>query len=468
MKRTWSKFLALLVSTIIITLQITTVYSADSSLTRQNYIKQQITGANAFITDSNVKQNKYTQMSTSAFNFFRATNHLYYSDLGSGVINVPSQWKTTSNINTWIQGDFHTQNIGFFENKNGEVIFDLNDSDESYVAPFYWDLIRFCTSIFLMTGESNVNLSMQDKRDLTTYFLQKYQDTLNEVNGNNNETTTQLDESYLTSGFVQDRMRNLKSSKSLSDLLNKWTTISNSKRVFNMANTDLTGVTSTERTNITSNYYTYLNDIGSFYTSKGSSYFTIKDVVRRLNSGLGSLGVDKFYILIEGSTSSNSDDQILEVKEQKKPSMFLEGSISQSQYNSWFINDAQRSKTAQKADGIRVDDHLGVETFGGKSYRVTRISPFKNSFDSTDFKSRSDIEDFLKYSAKALAYAHARSDKDYNTTYVNYNFEAGALNAIAIWPQFKTTVSTLSENYYNQVLADYSMFTYLVNTGQME
>lgn len=104
-------------------------------------------------------------MEESPFSFYRATNPLFYQDLGTGVIPIPSAWKTTANIRTWVgvEGDAHTQNIGFFDNSKGEVVFDLNDSDESYVAPFYWDLIRFSTSVFLMADEaSNVSLSMQN------------------------------------------------------------------------------------------------------------------------------------------------------------------------------------------------------------------------------------------------------------------------------------------------------------------
>jgi len=468
MLRKSRKLLALILLGTTIIFETNTVFATDNSLNRQNYIKQEITNANAFITNASVKHDKYTQMATSPFMFYRATNHLYFSDLGLGVINIPYQWKSTSDINTWIQGDFHTQNIGFFDNKDGKIVFDLNDFDESYIGPFYWDLIRYCTSIFLMTNEANVSLSLQDKRDLTTYFLEQYQATLNNVNGNSSETTTEIGKDTLIKGFVKDKLTKLERSKSLVKLLDKWTTINNNKRIFNMKNSDLVAATSIEKTNIASNFNTYIDSIGSFYTSKGSNYFKIKDVARRMNSGLGSLGVDKFYALIEGSSIENNDDIILEIKEQKNPSMFKEGSISIVNYNALFSNDAQRSKTAQKANGIKVDDHLGVETFGGKSYRVTRISPYKYSFDSSDFQSRSDIEDFLKYSAKALAYAHGRADKDYNSNYVNYNFEVGALNAIAVWPKFKTTVSSLAEEYYNQVLSDYSMFKNLFNNSQID
>ncbi|MFB7138360.1 DUF2252 family protein [Gottfriedia sp. NPDC056225] len=450
-------------------LPVSTSYAADQSSSRESYIQSQLTTVNSFITDSTVRQEKYISMEESPFAFYRATNPLFYADLGTGVIPIPSTWKTTANIKTWIQGDAHTQNIGYFDNSKGEVVFDLNDSDESYVAPFYWDLIRFSTSVFLMANEApNVSLSMQDRRDLVTSFLTTYQDTLTAVNGNSGETTTQLDEGTLTGGFVQDEMRDIKSSDSVAKLLNKWTTTTSGTRLFNFSNSNLKAVTSTERSNIVNNWTNYKASISSFVSSKPSTYFTIKDIARRLHSGLGSLGVDKFYVLIEGDTTSQSDDVILEVKEQRNPSMFLEGSLSQAQYNSWFPTHANRSKTGELADGIKVDNHLGEINFNNKSYRVQRISPWDETFDAADFKSKSDVQDFLKYSAKALAYAHARADKDYNTTYVNYNFEQGVIDAINAWPQFKTTVLQLSENYYNQVLADYSLFEDLRSTGKLQ
>jgi hypothetical protein len=83
------------------------------------------------------------------------------------------------------------------------------------------------------------------------------------------------------------------------------------------------------------------------------------------------------------------------------------------------------------------------------------------------FVSKADLENFVQASAKALAYAHARSDRDYNSSYVSYNFADGALQAIALWPQFKTAVAQLGESYAAQVQADYNSFVDLVNSGQL-
>ncbi|WP_158598382.1 DUF2252 family protein [Falsibacillus albus] len=443
--------------------------AADQTAARESSLKQQILNANSFITDSSIRDEKFQAMEQSPFAFFRATNYVYYSDLGNGVIPIPAEWKSTQNISTWIEGDAHTDNVGFFDNDKGEVKFDLNDFDESYIAPFYWDLIRFSTSIFLLCDETpNVSLSDQERSDLVSSFLQTYQDTLKEVNGNSSETSVQLDEGYLSSGFVQDQLRDAKSSDDKAKLLDKWTVTGSSGRTFDFSNSDLAPVSSGDYSAISANWNGYKSTIDSFVQSKPSSYFTIKDIARRLHSGLGSLGVDKYYVLIEGDSSSADDDEILEIKEQRLPSMFMEGSLSQSTYDSEFTNHAQRSSIAYLAEETEVDNHLGYMTFNNKSFRVRRISPWKEGIKAKDFNSKSDLEDFVKYSAKALAYAHARADKDYSTNFVDYNFEQGALDAIDVWPQFKTKVLAYSSDYYQQVKADYSLYEDLMNNGEIK
>jgi len=444
--------------------------------TRKDFLRSEITNANAFITNPPARDEKYSQMQTSSSQFYRGTAHLYYADLSNGTINIPSAWKTQPNINIWLSGDFHTQNIGYSDDKTGKVIFDLNDTDESYIGPFYWDLIRFSTSLYLLTDEissthlgdgSNFSYSVSQQENLVTCFLQTYQDTLQRVNGNHDETDIQIDESYLQSGFIQDKLRDLQE-KTQTDLLKKWTIKTSSGRRFDATNPKLVPMTNKERTQLVNNWTSYKHSLSSsFVASKHRNYFTIQDCARRLHSGLGSLGVDKYYVLSEGDSLSQDNDQILEVKEQMLPSLFKEGSNSVSQYNGWFANHAQRTVVANKALGIEVDEHLGVIVFDNKSFRVRRIPACRYGFEIADFSSQSDVNDFVTYAAKALALAHARADKDYNPTYINDNFEQAYCVAIVAWSQFKTTVNSLSEGYYQQVLADHEMFTELLSIGQL-
>jgi uncharacterized protein (DUF2252 family) len=440
--------------------------------TRHDFLRTEIAQMNAFIVDPWVKDEKYTAMKQSPSQFYRGTAHLYYSDLGNGTISIPSTWKTQPNITTWLSGDFHTQNIGYAENKTGKVIFDLNDTDESSIGPFYWDLIRFTTSLYLLTDEishiprrdaSPFSYSASEQENLVTSFLRIYHETLQRVIRNKDETNSEIDESSLQNGFIQDKLRDLRE-KTQSELLKKWTVKTSSGRGFDATNANLALVRHEERTKLVANWIDYQHSLSSsFVACKRSHYFTIQDSASRLHSGLGSLGVDKYYVLIEGEGT----EQFLEVKEQRLPSLFKEGSSSVAQYNRWFASHAHRTVIANKALGIKLDEHLGWLLLGSKSFRIRRIPPCRYGFEIRDFSSKSDVNDFVTYAAKALALAHARADKDYNPTYIDYDFEHAYFAAMLAWPQFETTIQSLSEGYYQQVLADHELFTELLGTGQL-
>jgi uncharacterized protein (DUF2252 family) len=445
--------------------------------TRKDFLRTEITNANAFITDPIARAKKYSAMKNSPAQFYRGTAHLYYADLGNGTIKIPSDWKTQLNSKIWLSGDFHTQNIGYTDNNAGKVTFDLNDTDDSYIGPFYWDLIRFSTSLYLLTDEiSNIHqesanpfsYTASEQEDLVTYFLQTYQDMLQSVSRHKDETKREIDESFLKSGFIQDKLRD-RQGKTQADLLKKLTSKTNGIRHFDSTKeTGFAPVSDEEKLQIINNWKVYKGSLSStFLASINSDYFTIKDCTR-LYSGLGSLGVDKYYVLIEGDSSSQDGEQVLELKEQRLPSLFKEGSTSVPQYNNWFANHAQRTVIANKALGIKVDEHLGVILFAGKSFRVRRIPPSRYGFKTNDFSNKSAVKDFVTYAAKALALAHARADKDYNAIYINYNFEKAYFAAIAVWPQFKTTIDRLSEAYYRQVIADYGMFVEMLDAGDLD
>ncbi|HET8842090.1 MAG TPA: DUF2252 family protein, partial [Ktedonobacteraceae bacterium] len=93
--------------------------AADTSQGRKDFLRTAIINANAFISDPAARSHKYSDMRSSPFSFYRATDYLYYSDLNNGIIAIPMLWKTQPDTRIWLSGDFHTQNLGYFDDKNG-------------------------------------------------------------------------------------------------------------------------------------------------------------------------------------------------------------------------------------------------------------------------------------------------------------------------------------------------------------
>lgn len=422
----------------------------NANIERSDFLKKEITLWNSFIPDESIRTSKFKDMKESPYHFFRATAHLFYKDIDTGLISIPTEWKETARIKTWIQGDLHTQNLGFFENADGQIKLDVNDFDESFIAPFYLDLIRFVISIFLQREDVGFNFTIEEASELAEYFLKEYQETLGEISEDGKEL--ELVEKNLD-GFPKDTLEELKDKKSNATLLAKWTENKDGKIQFNFSNPDLKELTEVELQEIKANWNTYLESLGEFSIEKGFSFFQIEQVARRLNSGMGSQGVYKYYVLVQG----DSDPILLEVKEQRLPSLFLMKDLSEAEYYSHFSNHAERTKTACKAMLANPDSFIGTLVTANRSYLVSRISPFKKKLESKDFHSQADFKKYLKHSARAIAYAHSRSYKSILIKSTSLSFANTALAAIKVWSATRNTIVELSKSYANQVHADYQL-----------
>ena len=56
-----------------------------------------------------------------------------------------------SGLDVQLCGDAHIGNFGFYASPERTLLFDLNDFDETAVAPFEWDLKRLAASVALST-----------------------------------------------------------------------------------------------------------------------------------------------------------------------------------------------------------------------------------------------------------------------------------------------------------------------------
>ena len=98
------------------------VESQDSQ--REALVIQAINDWNAPLTESD-RQAKYTRMASSAFSFYRGTNHLFWHDL---IYDSRLQdFGGVQQTRIWVQGDLHTENYGSFGNSDGTVEYNIND-----------------------------------------------------------------------------------------------------------------------------------------------------------------------------------------------------------------------------------------------------------------------------------------------------------------------------------------------------
>ncbi len=112
---------------------------------------------------------RYGRMLRSPFTFLRGSAGLMAHDLA-----------TTPSIGIRVQacGDCHLLNFGFFATPERNLIFDINDFDESLPAPWEWDIKRLAAS-FVVAGRDN-RLADGEARDAAVECVRAYRENLRE------------------------------------------------------------------------------------------------------------------------------------------------------------------------------------------------------------------------------------------------------------------------------------------------
>lgn len=108
-------------------------------------------------------------MLRSPFTFFRGSAALMARDLSE----LP-----TSGIQVQACGDCHLLNFGFFATPERNLVFDVNDFDETLPAPWEWDVKRLAASIVVAGRDQG--LSDADSRDAAVACIRAFRRHLRE------------------------------------------------------------------------------------------------------------------------------------------------------------------------------------------------------------------------------------------------------------------------------------------------
>lgn len=113
---------------------------------------------------------RYGRMVTSPFAFFRGAASIMAADLAS-----------TPSTNYAVQscGDCHLMNFGAFATPERNIIFDMNDFDETFPAAWEWDLKRLAAS-FVIASKNNGHRA-KDAQAAAFYAAQCYGEKLREL-----------------------------------------------------------------------------------------------------------------------------------------------------------------------------------------------------------------------------------------------------------------------------------------------
>jgi uncharacterized protein (DUF2252 family) len=346
---------------------------------------------------------RYARMLTSPFAFFRGGAAIMAADLSAG--------PKPTGITVQACGDMHVANFGVFASAERNLVFGINDFDETLPGPWEWDLKRLVASIATSGRFLGANKSLCKKAVLaavssyrkrmheyaTMGYLELWYATIKESDILKTLTGTALKGALKIMGKARQRTHMQVLGK-LTDLVDaKYRLHENAPFIVRETHTkDGTPIEEALKLFLES-YFLSLAD----ERKKLLKNYHITDVVRKV-VGVGSVGTRCWVVFLTGN---HSDDPLfLQIKE-AQPSV-----LEPYAENSIYANQGQRVVIGQRLLQAAPDIFLGWGELAGFHFYVRQLRDMKGGveFDPNKVK----IENITQYSslcAWALALAHAKS-----------------------------------------------------------
>jgi uncharacterized protein (DUF2252 family) len=346
---------------------------------------------------------RYARMLGSPFAFLRGAAAIMAADLA-----VNSK---TTGINVQACGDMHIANFGVFASAERNLVFGINDFDETIPGPWEWDIKRLVASIaaagrFLNAStikiEESVMAAVKTYRKRVRQYaqmgnLELWYSTINENDILKSLTPSARAgaEKIISKARQRTHMQVL---GKLTDLVDeKYLLKENAPFIVRETKTE-TGRTIKEALGLfLESYFSSLADDRKSILKQ----YRIVDVARKV-VGVGSVGTRCWIILLVGN---HSDDPLFLQLKEAQPSV-LEPYLQKSIYS----NQGQRVVAGQRLIQGAPDIFLGWGEQSGMQYYVRQLRDMKGGveFDPKKVKTE-NMDQYSSLCAWALALAHAKS-----------------------------------------------------------
>jgi len=324
---------------------------------------------------------KYAIMRGSAFSFLRGTCHLFYDRLPKGGVFKSAPL-------AWLCGDLHLENFGSYKGDNRLAYFDINDFDEAALGPLSWDLVRLLTSILIGAGTFGVDRTQA--RALCAQFIDAYAAALALGKARWVERET-------AQGMVKELLDRLRE-RSRAAFLDTRTINKDGRRLFRLDGKKTLPVSDAQRKRVTAFMKRFAK------TQPDPAFYKVLDVARRI-AGTGSLGVDRYAILVGGKGLPNQN-YLLDLKQALPSSV---ASHRRREQPAW-ASEAHRVVALQQRMQAVPMAFLHAVMLGRRSYILRALQPLEDRVPLA--KSHHDIENLagvMRVMGQCTAWDHLRS-----------------------------------------------------------
>ena len=325
---------------------------------------------------------KYRAMREDAFAFMRGTCHLFYRD-----------WSEQDNQLddaplAWICGDLHLENFGCYKGDNRLVYFDLNDFDEAVLAPATWELGRWLASI--LVAADSLKLSSTDAIGLCQVGLDSYGEAL--MSGKAR---------WLERDTAQGMIRNLLNPLTLRNrktFLDSRTSVRKGRRSITLDGKRALELEPQAKANIIAFAEQYA------MTQVDPGFYRPLDAARRI-AGTGSLGVDRYVILIEGRGGPD-ENFLLDLKQAIPSALSAYVTHRQPEWQS----EAHRVTSVQRWAQAISPAFLSAVSFAGKPFVFKGLQPTQDRLALEGWNGKlGRLDRVIRSMGEIVAWSHLRS-----------------------------------------------------------
>jgi uncharacterized protein (DUF2252 family) len=326
-------------------------------------------------------QIKYRLMRASAFAFLRGSDHLFYERL-------PRCGLFKSAPRVWACGDLHLENFGSYKGDNRLVYFDINDFDEAALAPASWDLVRLLASV--RVGADRLSIGAREASALCRDFLAAYVAALAEGKAYWVERDT-------AHGLVRELLDGLRDRPRARFLASR-TSARGRRRTLKVDGRKALPASAAQRAAVDA-------FMEAFAAGQADpAFFRVIDVARRI-AGTGSLGADRFAILVEGKGSPDGN-YLLDLKQALPSSLVSHLKVPQPAWES----EAHRIVTLQRRVQAVSMAFLQPVVFNGGAYVLRGLQPSEDrmTLDGSE-RSKAELALALQAMGRVVAWGQLRS-----------------------------------------------------------
>ena len=402
---------------------------------------------------------RHARMAASPFAFFRGNAAVMAADLAGTPV---------SGLTVQLCGDAHASNFGLFASPERQLVFDVNDFDETLPGPWEWDVKRLVASLHIAARESG--FGGDDIRAITVSAGAGYRRAMTDFARRSN-----LDVWYAT---VQDDARlvalrerlDADSAKIVARTVAKARSRDHLRAYSSLVRRqggqirfvndppllvrleDLIDRTeaATARAHLQTAFADYRESLSADRRRLLDQYRPV-DIAHKV-VGVGSVGVQAWVLLLLGR--DRRDPLLLQIKE-AQPSV-LEAHLGPSEY----ANAGHRVVAGQRTMQASSDILLGWHRLTGddgtpRDFYVRQLRDWKGSFDIGQMSPIS-MRRYGQLCGWTLARAHARSGD-----------RVAIAGYLGRGESFDTAIARFAETYAAQNQRDYDAFVEAIAAGRL-